>query len=88
MRGRAETVRSTAVWADTTRPYPVGQEGVEAMVDVSSRVAHEPGTTPFVDTIAFPDTNPAVSAQTILNEGLPSKFVNREHVDTVRFVTD
>jgi hypothetical protein len=27
MRGRAETVRSAAVWADTTRPYPVGQEG-------------------------------------------------------------
>ena len=53
MRGRAETVRSAAVWADTTRPYPVGQEGVQAMVDISFRVAHEPGTTPFVDANAF-----------------------------------
>jgi hypothetical protein len=26
--GRAETVRDSAVWADTTRRYPVGQEGV------------------------------------------------------------
>ena len=29
MRGRAETVRIIAVWADTTRPYSVGQECVE-----------------------------------------------------------
>jgi len=41
------------VWADTTRPYPVGQEGVEAMVDISFRVGREPGTTPFMDTSAF-----------------------------------
>jgi hypothetical protein len=41
MRGRAETVRSAAVWADTTRPYPVGQEGVQAVVDISFRVGHE-----------------------------------------------
>ena len=47
MRGRAETVRSAAVWADTTRPYPGGQEGVKTMVDISFRVGHEPGTTPF-----------------------------------------
>jgi hypothetical protein len=40
MRGRAETVTSAAVWADTTRPYPVGQEGVQAMVDISFRLAH------------------------------------------------
>ncbi len=53
MRGRAEAVRSYAVWADTTRPYPVGQEGVEAMVDISFRVGREPGTTPFMDTSAF-----------------------------------
>jgi hypothetical protein len=53
MRGGAETVRIAAVWADTTRPYPVGQEGVQAMVDISFRVAHEPETTPFVDTRAF-----------------------------------
>jgi hypothetical protein len=53
MRGRAETVRIIAVWADTTRPYPVGQEGVDAMVDISFRVVHEPGTTPFADTRAF-----------------------------------
>jgi hypothetical protein len=49
----AETVRSAAVWADTTRPYPVGQEGVQAVVDISFRVGHEPGTTPFVDTSPF-----------------------------------
>lgn len=30
MRGSAETVRIAAVWADTTRPYPRGQEGVQA----------------------------------------------------------
>jgi hypothetical protein len=53
MRGRAETVRSAAVWADTTRTYPGGQEGVQTMVDISFRVGHEPGTTPFVDTSAF-----------------------------------
>jgi len=41
MRGRAETVRSAAVWADTTRPYPVGQEGVQTMVDISFRVGHD-----------------------------------------------
>jgi hypothetical protein len=46
MRGRAKTVRSAAVWADTTRPYPVGQGGVQTMVDISFRVGHEP----FVDT--------------------------------------
>jgi hypothetical protein len=56
MRGRAETVRSAAVWADTTRPYLVGQEGVQAMVDISFRV-DEPGTTPFVDRSASPITN-------------------------------
>jgi hypothetical protein len=56
MRGGAETVRIAAVWADTTRPYPVGQEGVQAMVDISFRVAHEPETTPFLDTSAFPRT--------------------------------
>ena len=53
MRGRAETVRIIAVWADTTRPYPVGQEGVQAMVDISFRVSHEPGTTSLGDTSAF-----------------------------------
>ena len=53
MRGRAETVRSAAVWADTTRPYPVGQEGVQAVVDISFQVGHEPGTTPFEDTSAL-----------------------------------
>jgi hypothetical protein len=53
MRGRAETVRSAAVWADITRPYPGGQEGVQTMVDISFRVGHEPGTTPFADTSAF-----------------------------------
>jgi hypothetical protein len=53
MRACAETVRSAAVWADTTRPHPAGQEGVQAMVDISFRVVHEPGTTPFVDTRAF-----------------------------------
>jgi len=53
MRGRAETVRNAAVWADTTRPYSVGQEGVQAMVDISFRVALEPGTSPFVDTSAL-----------------------------------
>jgi hypothetical protein len=56
MRGGAETVRIAAVWADTTRPYPVGQEGVQAKVDISFRVAHEPKTTPFVDTSAFIST--------------------------------
>jgi hypothetical protein len=60
MRGRAETVRSAAVWADTTRPYPVGQEGVQAVVDISFRVGHEPRTTPFVDRSAFPVINPCL----------------------------
>jgi hypothetical protein len=68
MRGRAETVRSGAVWADTTRPYPGGQEGVQAMVDISFRVAHEPGTTPFVDTSAFLGTN---STGDLMTSGLP-----------------
>ena len=53
MRACTETVRA-AVWADTTRLYPMGQEGVQAVVDVSFPVAHQPGTTPFVDITAFP----------------------------------
>jgi len=39
-------------------PIPPGQEGVQAMVDISFRVVHEPGTTPFVDTSAFVSTDP------------------------------
>jgi hypothetical protein len=30
------------------------------MVDISFRVAHEPGTTPFVDTNAFAVINPCL----------------------------
>jgi hypothetical protein len=69
MRGRAETVRSAAVWADTTRPYPVGQEGVQTMVDISFRVGHEPGTTPFVDTSAFASTD----GETSYNPTVPQR---------------
>jgi hypothetical protein len=29
-RNGRPTLRSPAVWADTTRPYPVGQEGVQS----------------------------------------------------------
>ena len=39
MRGRAETVKNAAVWADTTRPYPVGQEGRSKQSWVRFRVA-------------------------------------------------
>ena len=57
MRACTETVRAAAVWADTTRLHPRGQEGVQAVVDVSFRVAHQPRSTPFVDTSAFIGTN-------------------------------
>lgn len=53
MRACTQTVRAAAVWADTTRLHPRGQEGVQAVVDLSLRVAYEPGSTPFVDTSAF-----------------------------------
>ena len=66
MRGRAETVRIIAVWADTTRPYSVGQECVEAMVDIRFRVGHEPGTNPFVDTRAFSSTDGETSYNPIV----------------------
>jgi hypothetical protein len=70
----------TAVWADTTRPYPVGQEGVQAMVDVGFRVADKRGTTPFVDTSAFPVPYLAVEAELALAErfGLLASFRPRE----------
>jgi hypothetical protein len=38
------------------------------MVDISFRVAHEPGTTPFVDTSAFLGTN---STGDLMTSGLP-----------------
>jgi hypothetical protein len=42
MRACTETVRAAAVWADTTRQHPMGQEGVQAVVDFSFRLAHQP----------------------------------------------
>jgi hypothetical protein len=39
MRGRAETVRSTTVWGDTTRLHPMGQENG---LSVSEPVSEQP----------------------------------------------
>ena len=64
MRGPAETIRGPAVWADTTRPYPVGQEGVQAKThsknDPSTPQAWLPNRTePF--SISHPSMNAAMS---------------------------
>jgi hypothetical protein len=69
MRACTETVRAAAVWADTTRLHPRGQEGVQVVVDVSFRVAHQPRSTPFVDTSAFASTD----GETSYNPTVPQR---------------
>jgi hypothetical protein len=60
------------------------------MVDLSFRVAHEPGTTPFVDTSAFLGTNPTGKPEVIplRRESAPVHLILRLNTLGTREIRD